>query len=260
VGNYDNAVFAVEQKGKREEYLLKLLADEHFAVPYGDEKEFKGSKVYVMSIVSEVDRDTAVRFEPGSVLFARGLSEEVKELLASNNIAYFNYNANETLIVKNAALTAEGALSMLIQNTETTIKNMRTLVLGYGRVGKAVVKSLQDNYVSVTVATDNELEYALASIFADRVYAFDKLPEIIKGAEAIINTVPVKILKGEILGQIGQNCFVLDLASKPGGLDYEYASKLNLNVLHALGVPSKYAPKTAATYIKQYITDSLHII
>ena len=46
---------------------------------------------------------------------------------------------------------------------------------------------------------------------------------------------------------------LIDLASKPGGIDFEEANKLNLENYWALALPGKVAPKTAAKYIYESI-------
>ena len=43
------------------------------------------------------------------------------------------------------------------------------------------------------------------------------------------------------------------MASKPGGVDFMHAEKLGLKVLWELGIPSKYAKRTSAKYLKEEI-------
>jgi dipicolinate synthase subunit A len=49
----------------------------------------------------------------------------------------------------------------------------------------------------------------------------------------------------------------LDLASIPGGIDFEYAKKLGLKTDWALSLPGKVAPLTAAEIIKKTIDNAL---
>lgn len=249
----------VEKKDKRDFYLAEALIKEGLGTfEIGEEDKYADKEfIYVRSIVSEVSEDFARNMKEGAVLFSRGVNEEVKTILSKKNIVYYNLLDDETFIVKNAYITAEGALGHIIFNTETTIRQMPVLVLGYGRVGKSVTKLLRDNYSVVSVATDDPAEYAIASLFSDDVLTLSNFKNKLKNFSVVINTIPKLILEGETLSLINKDCFILDLASKPGGVDYETAEKLNLKVLHALGVPGKVAPKTAGLYIKDIIMRKL---
>ena len=52
----------------------------------------------------------------------------------------------------------------------------------------------------------------------------------------------------------GKNVTIIDLASKPGGVDEDYAKELGIKVIIALGIPGKEQPKTAARYMKDAIS------
>lgn len=250
----------VELKDKRYEYVLQQLEDEGFAsFALGEEALYPDyQKIYVMSLLFEVKKELALRLENNSYLFSNTLSDEVKQIIEEKQIIHINMLEDETFLFKNAYVTAEGALSYIIMNTPTTLYDMPILVLGYGRVGKSVVKMLRDNYALLSVATDDASEQAQASISAEKVYNLNNFTEKLDYA-AIVNTIPKLILKGERMELINKDCFILDLASKPGGVDFDYAKSLGINCLHALGVPGKVAPKTAGLYIKDVIMKGLKI-
>ena len=81
----------------------------------------------------------------------------------------------------------------------------------------------------------------------------DNLKEHIHEFDIIFNTIPSLILDDEILTKVKKDALIIDLASKPGGIDFEYANKNGYNVIHALGLPGKVAPVTSAKYIKEII-------
>lgn len=245
----------VEINDKRDYFVAEAIKKEGFAIfSFGEEELYKDcQKVYVRSLLTEVTEEIAKHLESDSILFSRGVSDNVKHILEEKNITHYNLLNEETFIVKNAYLTAEGALGHIIFNTETSLKQLSVLILGYGRIGKSLAKILKDNYAYVAVATRNETELSMASIVADEVYTLSSYIEKLNDFSVIINTIPKKILEGETLKLINKDCFILDLASKPGGVDFEEAEKLHLKYLHALGVPGKVAPKTAGLYIKDII-------
>ena len=51
-----------------------------------------------------------------------------------------------------------------------------------------------------------------------------------------------------------EDTLVLDLASKPGGLDLDAASALNRRVIWALSLPGKTAPVTAGEIIARTVS------
>ena len=64
--------------------------------------------------------------------------------------------------------------------------------------------------------------------------------------DLIVNTVPARVLGVERLSELKEGCLVIDLASKPGGVDLEAARRLGVKVAWALSLPGKVAPVTAA--------------
>ena len=89
-------------------------------------------------------------------------------------------------------------------------------------------------------------------------YGITALAENISGYTIIINTVPAMILDEKLLGVMDKNSLVIDLASRPGGVDHETAAKLNRRVVWALGLPAKAAPMTAGEIIARTVTDILN--
>ena len=70
--------------------------------------------------------------------------------------------------------------------------------------------------------------------------------------DVVFNTVPDKIIGGNEL-LTAKNTLIIDLASKPGGVDMERAKDLGVKVIWALGLPGKVAPVTSGNIIKETI-------
>ena len=62
-----------------------------------------------------------------------------------------------------------------------------------------------------------------------------------------------QVLDRQTLEQARPDTVIIDLASKPGGVDFEAAKELGLNVIWALSLPGKVAPITAG----KIITDTI---
>jgi len=81
----------------------------------------------------------------------------------------------------------------------------------------------------------------------------DYLPEF----DLVFNTVPAVILDNKRLGLLKENCLVIDLASKPGGVDFETARLLGIKTIWALSIPGKVAPITSGEIIAGTILNIL---
>jgi dipicolinate synthase subunit A len=71
--------------------------------------------------------------------------------------------------------------------------------------------------------------------------------------DIIFNTIPSVILGEEQLEKVKKDCVIIDLASKPGGVDFEASKRLGIKTIWALALPGKVAPITAANIIKSTI-------
>ncbi|MBQ9247441.1 MAG: hypothetical protein IJ171_02520, partial [Ruminococcus sp.] len=70
---------------------------------------------------------------------------------------------------------------------------------------------------------------------------------------AIFNTVPAMIFDKEKIGQMRDDVYLVDLASKPGGVDFSAAKDRDLTCVHALSLPGKTAPLAAGTIIRDTV-------
>ena len=66
----------------------------------------------------------------------------------------------------------------------------------------------------------------------------------------MFNTVPTMIFDKALLMNTDSNTLIIDLASLPGGVDFETAQKFGTDAVRALSLPGKCAPKTAGEIIK----------
>lgn len=255
----DNIIFVIETSDERFLYLMDyLLRKGHIAVPMGEEKDIKGlKKVYIFNLGSFLSDEIIENLENGSIVFARSCNYQSMNDLQKKDITFYNYFDDEIFMMKNAYITAEGTLSYIINNTKSSLENMKILVFGFGRVGKSLIKVLKNNNANVSVALRNPEKNSFASIIADKVFDLEEYKEKLYTFDVIVNTIPKIILKGDEFKLIRKDCFIIDLASKPGGLDYESAKIMDMKVIHALGVPGKMMPKTAAIYLQESILKRL---
>ena len=65
------------------------------------------------------------------------------------------------------------------------------------------------------------------------------------------------VLDKSILERADPDCLIIDLASKPGGVDFSAAAKLGIKVIWALGLPGKTAPVTSGEIIADTVINIL---
>lgn len=163
----------------------------------------------------------------------------------------FEYAEREDFLVKNAVLTAEGALEAAIAEYEGSVWGAKVLICGYGRIGKALSRMLSSLYADVTVAARKERDRVW--IDADGMKSVDFSFKEKLNYDLIFNTVPSLVLDTRILRRIPPDTIIFDLASLPGGVDDDYAREEGIYVLHLLSLPGKRSPLAAGRIIKETI-------
>ena len=79
----------------------------------------------------------------------------------------------------------------------------------------------------------------------------DNLDDVLSQMDIIFNTIPHMILNNKRVKLLKKSACVIDLASVPGGVDFEELARREINTNWYLAVPSKDSPYSAALYIKE---------
>jgi dipicolinate synthase subunit A len=195
------------------------------------------------------------RFKPNQYIFGGRVDDTARELARLNNIKLFDYYEKEELSIKNAIPTAEGALAIAIQETQVTIHDSDILILGFGRVGRALAELLRSVGARVTVAARKSEDFAWMKVYGYKQANINELEKVVKSKKytIIFNTVPNIIITKQILKKLQADTLIIDLASKPGGVDMKAAKELKLHIIWALSLPGKIAPITAGEIIKDTV-------
>ncbi len=193
-----------------------------------------------------------------ALVFGGQIKKELAEALDDKSIKFYDYLKREELAIRNAIPTAEGAIKIAIEETPITINGSNCLVLGYGRIGKILSKMLSGLGANVTVEARKYADLAMIEGHGFEPLALGKLKNAIDKFDIIFNTIPTMILNNDVLKSINKNALIIDLSSKPGGVDFESAKALGLHVIWALGLPGKIAPVSSGGIIKDTIMNILH--
>lgn len=179
------------------------------------------------------------------------------ELFRDAGITTTDYLAREELSTRNAVPTAEGAVQIMLEEMPRTIFGSKVLILGFGRIGSRMAVLLHALGAEVTVAARDVADRARAEMAGCDSTSFQALETVVDGFDVICNTVPAKVLTAAVLKAMQQETLVLDLASKPGGVDWDAAQTLGRRVVWALSLPGKTAPVTAGEIIAKTVTHIL---
>lgn len=176
-----------------------------------------------------------------------------QDFASETNLTIVDYYAREDLIILNAMPTAEGAINIAMQELPITLSNSKALIMGYGRIGKILAHKLYGLHTEVYVSARKHEDFAWIEAFGYKRLSYDVLDEYLNGFDVIFNTIPSLMLDERRLRKLKQDVVIIDLASNPGGIDFNSAKNLGRNVIWALSLPGKYAPITAGKILAKII-------
>ena len=177
--------------------------------------------------------------------------------LLPENLSGTDYAHDDGVTTLNAVPTVEGAIQRAMELLPITLWNSHCLVIGFGRIGKILAHRLQGLGAYVTVCARKPGD--LAAI-AGSGYESDVTGMYAKGLErydCIFNTVPAMVLPEEQVQRTKTDCLLMDLASRPGGMDFSACAQLSRQAVHALSLPGQVAPATAGKIISDFILQHL---
>lgn len=197
--------------------------------------------------------DLFQNMQEGQIFIAGRISNGALSLAAEKNITAFDILEREEMAILNAIPTAEGAIQIAFEKMKTTLHQSNAMVIGYGRTGKFLSMMLQGIGANVHVVARKYSDASLIRGYGYKSLSYDELPDNLGKMDVIFNTVPSVILDKTNLSYIKPDCVIIDIASKPFGVDPEEAKRAGISVTWAPSLPGKVAPITAASYIKETI-------
>lgn len=208
------------------------------------------SNVYVDSLIESIKGTN-------KILVSGAIRKDVMEKLKENNIDVIDLMNYEDFSIKNSAATSEGAIKKAIEMTDFTLNNSNILILGFGRIGKCLARNLSGFGANIYCEARKKRDIALIRTMGYNDVELKDIKSILPKMDIIFNTVPSIILDKEKIDLLKKSVCVIDLASAPGGVDFEYLYQKRINTSWYLAIPSKDSPYTAALYIKETLENIL---
>lgn len=256
-----NLIVTIFTSDKRFKYLADRLRKDGNFVFENTEKFINITRVIVVPFPATLEKLSCIQEISSSRLddktvFAGLVNDEVRKIFTSKGAKVVDYMKDFALMNDNAAYTVEGALSVATNANDRALYNSECLVTGYGRIAKRLCVALKALGANVTVAIRRpELSNKLIKD-GYNVTDFEKFGGLQK-YNYIFNTVPSIVFDKNSLLLIDKNCAIIELASKPGGFDLEFAESENIKIINAQGLPGKYTAQAAAESIYKVINKYL---
>ncbi|MGI6404855.1 MAG: dipicolinate synthase subunit DpsA [Oscillospiraceae bacterium] len=195
---------------------------------------------------------------PDTVVLAGKVPAVAREQAAQQGVEIIDYLDREEFAVLNAVPTAEGAVEIALREMPIALFGATCLITGYGRIAKVLAGLLRSFGAKVMVAARKWSDLAWVRVAGCQSVHLSEMAEHLPSADLIINTVPSLLFEEDKLALLKRSCLIIDLASKPGGVDLEAAKTLGLKAEWALSLPGKVAPVTAGVITLDTIFNILH--
>ena len=191
------------------------------------------------------NKDIAIRelsyYLENKTIFVGNIHQELKEELHRKHNQVIDFMEKEEFAILNAIPTAEATIEIILKNTKKILQNSNCLIMGFGRIGKVLAYKLKGLSAKVTCMVTSEVEKAWAVAYGYETTRIENLQNNctkFKQYDIIINTIPKVIFREELKG-VKKETLIIDLASKPYGIDRNLVEQEKLNFIEALGLPRK---------------------
>lgn len=244
---------------QRSNYLRELYQKDIAKIELADEIicpiPFTRDNIKINNSNMSIEELLNIQNIESKIIYTGALNNYAKEKLNEKNIKVIDIMQDESFVIKNAIATAEGTIKKVIEMTPFTINQSNVLILGYGRIGKILSHYLSSFGAKLYVEARSKRDIAIIKSMGYNEVEIERLEDYLPIADIIINTIPYQIIDKNKVDYLRSDTYVLDLASPPGGVDYEALNRRNIKSCWYLAIPSKDSPQTAAKYIKETIDE-----
>lgn len=218
-----------------------------FPIPYKDASgKIKGTELSLADISPKLNSTNLIILGKSDGAFA--------DIASRIGFEYIDINEDKRFKILNAIPTAEAAVSIAMENTRYTMWGQHTLVCGYGCIAKCLVKLLKGFGCDVTVSARKQSDLYDAEYAGCRTVRIENVADVMSEQDIVFNTCPALVLDKYALEKAKKQCIIIDLASRPGGCDFDFAKKNKINAKLYLSLPDVYAPQSAGENMYKIIS------
>lgn len=193
------------------------------------------------------------KLSSGQTVFGGGFTEKFRKALEEKGVVCFDFMKQESFVTANAYLTAQGTLRLLLESTDEYIIGKKMLIIGFGRVAKALASLLKAVGADVYIAARNHLQLEEAQYCAYNPLSLGEMSGCLSDFSYIFGTVPSNILTEADIKLIGENCIYFELASAPFTADRNIFERYGKRFVFGGALPGKYLPGSSGRLLCEYI-------
>jgi dipicolinate synthase subunit A len=242
-------------------YVYRHLYERGLDVCFADDREYLVWDYPNIILIAPPKPDyTQVKsmMETGGVhsFFGGSLDSAFYSLGEDKNVKVYDYLRNDEVVWENAVLTAKGIVAESVKNSGKVSEG--ALVLGYGNCGKAIAKELQGRKQIAVAVRRADLKGEIEKAGYTYVNLTDAMQfsQFLTAGEYsyIYNTIPAMVLDKAAIDCLKTGTVIYDIASAPGGTDFDYCVEKGIEAKLRLGIPGKCYPDEAGAIIAAYVS------
>lgn len=162
----------------------------------------------------------------------------------------------ETVIEENALLTAQGVLATIFQHIDQGIRELSVDVIGYGHCGRYIVEFLVGLGMKVRVVRRDVK--SCHSLY--QTISLEEWSRSTVVSDIVINTAPAKIIEAKQLHLWKHRPLLIDIASKPGGIDEIACQNYGVKLVIVPSLPPIYTPVSAGKIFARAIEKEMNTL
>jgi len=184
------------------------------------------------------------------------LSGEFTAAARRAGVAVRDYMCVEEYVLKNASLTAQAALGILLSESPAAPRENPTAIVGFGRIGKFLCRGLLSLGCPVTVFARDPRDRTMARLIgaAARDTATLSSEGALGGFRTVVNTAPARLISRTATGSLPSGSLLLELASGEDNLPTPPAGS-GVTFRRANGLPGRIFPESAGLALGETALD-----
>ncbi len=188
--------------------------------------------------------------KPQALLCAGLPSKEFILTANEHGFSVYDYMSDKEVAQRNAVATAEGAIAEGLRLCRLNLQGSNCLVFGYGMCGEILAEKCKALGANVTVCDCDSFKMAHAQSHGLKIIW--KISDL-STFSYIFNTVPAPLLTATLLDTMSPDGVIIDLASSPGGTDFDTCLRKKIPAKLCPSLPAIYAPKSSGIIVANAI-------
>lgn len=189
------------------------------------------------------DADLLSVMAPNAHIILGDADPGLRAAAEQHGIGLHEYEGDVRLMLLRGPAIIEGALKVIVENTERTIHDGHICVVGQGTIGTLLTRTLVLLGAHTYVAARNPVQRAAAHAMGAQAIPLEALPELAGKLDIVLSTVPAPVVGPDVIARLPDHALVVDLAAPPGGADLAAAEARGLGAVWARGLGGR-APVT----------------